>query len=160
MNIDTNTETLKPKSDIRKYIKGFHIEANLRGLNMPMFFTKTSATGKLDEYMNLADDDVHGVATAIATKLVDYFKKVKPTKSQKLIKVTRSEFQKMFAWDIFTLTSRQGYDNCKVEAIEFFTQLFLNSYVKDGILSKEVTKVRRANESFQITTYTLAHTKV
>ena len=144
----------KVTGDIKTYVKGFHIEGNISGLNMPLFYSKTSATGDLGKFLSFEDKDVYETATELATKLVNHFAKLKRVHSKKLNMITRSEFQKMYALDIIALCSRKQFDNMTVEAVEFFTQLFLNSYVESKILNKEVSQVRRGNERHNRVSYT------
>lgn len=146
--------TRKAPSDIKTYVKGFHIEGNISGLRMPLFYSKASATGDLQQFMSLEDKDVYETANNIAAKLLDQFAKFKNSKSRKFTSVTRSEFQKMFAMDLLALCSRKQYDALNVEAIEFFTQLFLNSYVESKVLNKEVQQIRRGTERHNRVSYT------
>jgi hypothetical protein len=87
---------------------------------------------------------------------LSHFLKFKNKNSLKFSTVTRSEFQKMFAMELLALCSRKQYDSLSVEAIEFFTQLFLNSYVESGLLIKEVTQIRRGSEKHNRVTYKAA----
>jgi hypothetical protein len=145
---------VKPARDIMTYVKGFHIEANLSGLRMPILYSKLSATGELGPIMSLDDKDTYDTSVQIVTKLLGYFAKFKGSSSKKFKSVSRSEFQKMFAMDLLALCSRKQYDQMSVEAIEFFTQLFLNSYVESNLINKEVTKFNTGTERHHRVVYT------
>ena len=152
----SHATTRKQPSDIKTYIKGFHIEGNISGLQMPLFYSKASATGDLQRFMNFEDEDVYSTRNAIGTRLYEVLISFANSKNKRLASVTRSEFQKMFAMELLALCSRKQYDALYVEAIEFFTQLFLNSYVTSNILQKEVHQIRRGSERHNRVLYTAA----
>lgn len=145
----------KPKNDIKTYVKGFHIEANITGLRMPLFYSKVSATGELTHFMSLEDSDVYETAQVIAAKLQAYLTNLRGLPSKKYDSISRSEFQRLFAMDLLALCSRKQFDALNVEAIEFFTQLFLNSFVESNLITKEVVRVVRGTERFNRTSYKL-----
>lgn len=145
---------VKVSRDIMTYVKGFHIETNISGLKMPIFYSKLSATGELAPIMSLEDKDTYDTSVQVVTRLLAYFSKFKGSSSKKFKSVSRSEFQKMFAMDLLALCSRKQYDTMNVEAIEFFTQLFLNSYVESNLISKEVTKYNNGAERHNRVVYT------
>jgi hypothetical protein len=145
----------KPKSDIKTYVKGFHIEANISGLRMPLFYSKVSATGELQTFISLEDTDVYETAQDIAGKLTTYLSNLKKLPRNKYDSISRADFQRMFALDLLTLCSRKQFDALNVEAIEFFTQLFLNSFVESNLITKEIVRMQRGTERFNRTSYKL-----